>query len=194
MSLYSPLVADPGPAASDPSRALWYSCYEAHQTTTETDHRVSAVKVNSLPPCRSLDVWKSLKKIYLRILASIFSVELHWHGCRWSWVNIGTCKGLGANTCANVGPVLCHHMASPGHSELILMAGTCFTCGLWAHNWNLVVSILALNVDFNDPIRSQFCTCHNSIAVADIVFTPSCQISVSTYAITGAAGIVDGSY
>ena len=39
------------------------------------------------------------------------------------------------------------------------------TKGLWAHNWNLVVVISAVNYNFNYPISLQICTCHNSSAV-----------------------------
>ena len=39
------------------------------------------------------------------------------------------------------------------------------THDLWAHDWNLVSSHFVLNIDSDDPIRSQFCTCHDSSAV-----------------------------
>ena len=39
-----------------------------------------------------------------------------------------------------------------------------FTNSWWAHDWNLIDSF-CFNCDFDDSIRSQFCTCHNSWAV-----------------------------
>ena len=41
---------------------------------------------------------------------------------------------------------------------------TRFTKGLWAHNWNLESS-LSYDFDSFNPISSQFCTCHDSLAV-----------------------------
>ena len=41
--------------------------------------------------------------------------------------------------------------------------GTRFTKSLWAHDWNLGKKICS-NFDSDDPIRTQFCTCHDSSA------------------------------
>ena len=41
-----------------------------------------------------------------------------------------------------------------------------FTKVLWPHNWNLMIILFALIFFYsNDPIKAQFCTCHDSSAV-----------------------------
>ena len=41
----------------------------------------------------------------------------------------------------------------------------CFTNTLWDRNWKLIKFLFCSNFTNNDPIRSQFCTCHDSWAV-----------------------------
>ena len=51
------------------------------------------------------------------------------------------------------------------HANLIKESGTHSTNGLWAYTSNLENILHALKFHYNDPIRLQFCTCHDSWAV-----------------------------